>query len=189
MIPQNARYICSLDTLSAPCKSQFLHIVRYPTAPIHQSAMTQILARVDSSQRPQYRPLVRPSDQTRVLRLLPGLPGSTIRAQLLTVEFEATRRSRYEAVSYVWVRFVGTSDIEIRDVIYTVPTSAEDVLQAVRYKDSERLIWIDAICINQIDQTEKQHQVAIIGRIYQEADRTVFWLGEADEHTELASGH
>jgi hypothetical protein len=129
---------------------------------------------------------VRPSDQTRVLRLLPSLAGSTIRAQLLTVDFEATGRSRYEAVSYVWDCFVVASDIRIRAVLCTVPTSAEDVLQAVRYKDSERSIWIDTICINQIDRIEKQHQVVIMGRIYQEADRTVFWLGEADEHTELA---
>jgi hypothetical protein len=108
------------------------------------------------------------------LLLLPGLPGSTIRAELLTFDFQKTRSVRYEAVSYVWGRFVGTSQMEIGGVICTVPTSAEDVLQAVRYKESGRLIWIDAICINQADQIEKQHQVAIMGRIYQEADRTVF---------------
>jgi hypothetical protein len=148
--------------------------------------MSQTLTRVDSFQSPHYKPLTRPSDQTRVLRLLPGPPGSTIRAQLLTLDFDTTRSTHYEAVSYVWGRFTGTKDIEIGGHICIVPASSEDVLQAVRYRDTERLIWIDAICINQTDQTEKQHQVAIMGKIYQEAERTVFWLGDADEHTELA---
>jgi hypothetical protein len=68
----------------------------------------------------------------RVLRVLPDLPGSTVRAQLLTLDFEATRSTKYEAVSYVWGRFTGTKDIEIGGRTCTVPASAENVLQAVR---------------------------------------------------------
>ncbi|KAK3722438.1 hypothetical protein LTR37_002430 [Vermiconidia calcicola] len=39
-------------------------------------------------------------------------------------------------------------------------------------------LWIDALCINQDDRNEKTHQVAMMGRIYQEAEEVLIWLGE-----------
>ena len=34
-----------------------------------------------------------------------------------------------------------------------------------------RLLWIDAICINQEDKSERNHQVAQMGRIYAQAKK------------------
>ena len=39
-----------------------------------------------------------------------------------------------------------------------------------------RLLWIDAICINQTDIDERNAQVAIMGDIYKEASRVLVWL-------------
>ncbi|KAL1646498.1 hypothetical protein SLS61_007860 [Didymella pomorum] len=39
-------------------------------------------------------------------------------------------------------------------------------------------IWVDAICINQGDRTEKSQQVSLMRDIYERASRTVVWLGE-----------
>jgi len=41
-------------------------------------------------------------------------------------------------------------------------------------------LWIDAICINQNDVIEKNHQVAMMGQIYTQAQRVVVWLGPED---------
>lgn len=38
-------------------------------------------------------------------------------------------------------------------------------------------IWIDALCINQDDVTEKSSQVAMMDRIYRQARSTIMWLG------------
>ena len=46
---------------------------------------------------------------------------------------------------------------------------------ATRFK--ERVLWIDAICINQESVEEKQLQVPLMGRVYNLAKRVIAWLG------------
>jgi hypothetical protein len=41
-----------------------------------------------------------------------------------------------------------------------------------------RILWIDAICINQDDNDERGEQVARMGAIYGQATTVVLWLGE-----------
>ncbi|KAJ2970309.1 hypothetical protein NQ176_g8252 [Zarea fungicola] len=50
---------------------------------------------------------------------------------------------------------------------------------------AERLIWVDAVCINQRDVEEKSIQVGMMDRIYQNSVYVVAWLGPPDEHTDL----
>ena len=45
------------------------------------------------------------------------------------------------------------------------------------------MLWVDAICINQNDVEEKTKQVAMMGRIFMQASRTVIYLGKADRHS------
>lgn len=48
-------------------------------------------------------------------------------------------------------------------------------------RDSEtlpRLIWADAICINQQDPEEKKIQIPLMSRIFGGAEKTVAWLGD-----------
>jgi hypothetical protein len=44
----------------------------------------------------------------------------------------------------------------------------------------QRTIWIDLICIDQSNDTERGHQVALMGQIYRKAQRTIAWLGHDD---------
>ncbi|TRX93421.1 hypothetical protein FHL15_005696 [Xylaria flabelliformis] len=46
--------------------------------------------------------------------------------------------------------------------------------------------WVDAICINQEDDNEKNAQVAVMDQIYQKAESVLIWLGKEDEHTGVA---
>jgi hypothetical protein len=39
------------------------------------------------------------------------------------------------------------------------------------------MLWVDALCINQEDTTERNHQVMQMGAIYEKAKRVVVWLG------------
>ncbi|UNI20151.1 hypothetical protein JDV02_006269 [Purpureocillium takamizusanense] len=50
---------------------------------------------------------------------------------------------------------------------------------------ADRLIWADAICINQADVDEKSAQVSIMDRIYSNAAYVVAWLGPPDERSSL----
>ncbi|KAK0617706.1 heterokaryon incompatibility protein-domain-containing protein [Immersiella caudata] len=41
-----------------------------------------------------------------------------------------------------------------------------------------RYVWMDAICINQLDLAERSQQVALMGDIYVRSRRTTVWLGK-----------
>ena len=55
----------------------------------------------------------------------------------------------------------------------------------MRNIDSSRVLWIDAICINQTDIPERNAQVSTMKRTYEEADRVLVWLGEERENSAL----
>ncbi|KAL3293085.1 het domain protein, partial [Colletotrichum asianum] len=49
----------------------------------------------------------------------------------------------------------------------------------------ERVIWVDAICINQKDADEKGHQVQLMAEIYARASGVVVWLEEVTGDNQL----
>jgi hypothetical protein len=59
-------------------------------------------------------------------------------------------------------------------------------LRHLRSSDSLRVLWIDAICINQEDIPERKTEVQRMGSIYGLAAQTVIWLGPASENSDLA---
>ena len=50
----------------------------------------------------------------------------------------------------------------------------------------QQFLWIDAICIDQANQTEKTEQVMLMGDIYTTAVSVLVWLGKSDAATEKA---
>jgi hypothetical protein len=44
----------------------------------------------------------------------------------------------------------------------------------------ERTLWVDALCINQVDLDEKRHQIALMPGIYTKASTVIMWLGEPE---------
>jgi len=59
-------------------------------------------------------------------------------------------------------------------------------LSHIRDADVERRIWIDALCINQSDVTERNQQVHMMGRTYSNAERVLVWIGLEDDQTQVA---
>ena len=47
-------------------------------------------------------------------------------------------------------------------------------------------MWVDAICLNQDDHREKATHIPRMGEIYESATRTLIWLGEAADNSDLA---
>ncbi|KAF8859326.1 heterokaryon incompatibility, partial [Acephala macrosclerotiorum] len=84
----------------------------------------------------------------------------------------------YEALSYVW----GESDppcwILCNGQRKSVTPNLGAALRRLRYKEKWRLVWIDAICVNQEDLDERSQQVMLMRNIYSPARRVIVWLGE-----------
>ncbi|KAI1773872.1 heterokaryon incompatibility protein-domain-containing protein [Hypoxylon cercidicola] len=62
----------------------------------------------------------------------------------------------------------------------------KNILRCLRYADKPRIIWIDALCINQNDDVEKGPQVARMGDIYPSAHRISIWLGREENDSTRA---
>lgn len=99
--------------------------------------------------------------------------------------------SLYEAVSYTWADLEG--DKRLCHPIFVGPQLdavlvTKNCMSALRrYRNRhKRLLWIDAICINQNNPAERQFQVSLMGKIYSRASRVLIYLGEASESTEKA---
>ena len=50
-------------------------------------------------------------------------------------------------------------------------------LRRLRNDTTSRILWVDAICINQTDDLEKADQIRMLGFIYQNAYQVLVWLG------------
>ncbi|KAL5360138.1 heterokaryon incompatibility protein-domain-containing protein [Aspergillus floccosus] len=119
---------------------------------------------------------------TRMIRLLPQKEKKThIDCELFTYDLSDTagRKHRYEALSYVWGSEVKTHSIRLNNCVFPVTENLHAALSQLRDGNFERILWVDAICINQADDDEKAHQIQIMRSIYGQAQCVIVWLGEA----------
>lgn len=90
------------------------------------------------------------------------------------------RAPPYEALSYAW----GEDLCQITPQNGTATTLTTNLYQALRYLQrpyAARVLWIDALCINQEDGAERSKQAQLMGQIFATAWRVLIWLGEADD--------
>lgn len=83
----------------------------------------------------------------------------------------------YEAVTYTWGSTDKPCTIMVEGFELKVTKSAFTALQQLRLPDEDRLLWIDAICIDQNDPKEKSHQVGQMRTVYEKSEMVLVWLG------------
>lgn len=98
-----------------------------------------------------------------------------IRCRLQHVAF--AQRPKYEALSYTWGTDAPWKEIFLDNKPFFVRGNLWDALRHLRRASSERALWIDAICINQNDISERNRQVRIMPHIYNRAESVLVWLG------------
>lgn len=132
-----------------------------------------------------YQPLQNPRS-IRLLILLPGKFGDTIQCCLFP--FELSKAIPYEALSYCWGVSKPSVSIVCNGQPFEVRPNLGAALQRLRYSNIgaspriwlARALWIDAVCINQVDLGERSQQVSFMADIYRQARKTLIWLGEDD---------
>lgn len=123
------------------------------------------------------------SSSLRTLRLLQLLPAdkqdTEIRCRLFEYELQPSGPSSlaYEALSYVWGDQTQTKRIFIEDGYLDITLNLFAALQELR-TGVPRLLWVDAIAVNQKDLGERASQVQLMASIYSYAHRVIAWLGE-----------
>lgn len=121
-------------------------------------------------------------DSIRLLKLLPAsydVNGSGLSCCL--EDYRLSENPSYEALSYTWGPPVFPELLHTHNGILKITENLALALSRLRFNDRVRYLWVDAVCINQINAAEKSRQVAMMGSIYKSARRVICWLGQADE--------
>jgi heterokaryon incompatibility protein (HET) len=158
--------------------------------------MANMPARLSKSQAP-FRHLRLSSPRSiRLLALLPSLEfKSELEAILTEVSLDnvSENKNSYEALSYVWGSRFGTEPIRCDGKQLLVTPNCESALRHLRLRDKTRILWIDAICIDQENNAfstkERNSQVALMGEIYAKAAHTLCWFGQGNDFTDELMVH
>jgi Heterokaryon incompatibility protein (HET) len=104
----------------------------------------------------------------RALSYAWGPDSSSTKKMFLNDKIVQVRRNLWEALAH------------LQFACFDFRTSGKDDVFAA---ENSTWVWIDALCIDQRNVEEKNHQVAVMGSIYGRADEVLVWLGcEADFH-------
>lgn len=124
----------------------------------------------------------------RRAKLHPGTFEDAIVISLEVVPFSEDQRPEYEALSYVWGSAEQPGIVRVDEKYGLTISATRNLITALKYlrrTDQPRVLWIDALCINQTDDVEKGPQVGMMGDIYRHATRVVVWLGPEAENSDL----
>lgn len=133
------------------------------------------------------------ANEIRTVIVRAGVYGDDILADLRLVTICSNDDSFdhcYEALSYTWgpwtqkrtIVLNGKSGFHVTDNIF-------NALQRLRLRHRPRRLWIDAICIDQDNISERNAQLQIMGKIYKNADHVLVWLGDGDDHHKPLEKH
>ena len=121
--------------------------------------------------------------QIRLLTLHGGDFKADIHISIRTVPLSPDSPPKYEALSYVWGSPKNPIDIHVELQTLAVTQNLAEALPYLRYTDKPRVLWIDAICVNQQALKERSRQVGRMADLYRLADRVIVWLGPEKKHS------
>lgn len=136
-------------------------------------------------------------DLIRVLTLHPGEPNATVEISMGTVRLSA--KPKFIALFYTWGNPTDEQHPAYQEYdlvnyhilcgreLLAVQQNLYEVLWQLREKQEYTPVWVDAICINQKNKEELNHQLSLMSRIYCDATWVIFWLGKDDATTHKAA--
>jgi hypothetical protein len=96
----------------------------------------------------------------------------------------------YEAVSYTWASLDGDSTlsryVSCRGKKIVVTRNCESMLRTLRKQGGNRTIWVDAMCIDQENTGERNHQVKLMATIYSNASQVLAYLGPGSQSASVS---
>ncbi|CZR58878.1 uncharacterized protein PAC_08770 [Phialocephala subalpina] len=116
-------------------------------------------------------------DEIRLLYLHPGSSSDPIKCTITHARLSS--KPVYEALSYMWGDEPESRVIVLDDRSRRIRENLWYALYHLRNPDILRTLWVDAICIDQNKNSERNHQVSQMGIIYSEAVRVCVWLGKS----------
>ncbi|KAK8112591.1 HET-domain-containing protein [Apiospora sp. TS-2023a] len=127
-----------------------------------------------------HHPPIHQKSETRVLKLEPGKFEDPICGTLFVVNLSSD--IVYEALSYTWADESGDATpretIQLDGCPFLITRNCENALRRLRGEYVTRTVWVDAICIDQTNISERGHQVQLMPKIYAHAYTVLIYIGE-----------
>ncbi|RTE83704.1 hypothetical protein BHE90_001763 [Fusarium euwallaceae] len=137
---------------------------------------------------PVYTPLGDPSSNIRLLEIhvRDSKRRPAVTCCMRTVPLD--NAPPFAALSYVWGDADDCENIVVNSQLVSVTKNLEAALRHAPFFQEIHpacspifLLWADAICIDQQNDPERQAQVQLMARLYQQAECVFAWLGSEDE--------
>jgi len=132
----------------------------------------------------EYEPLDRSRNSFRLLHIHSGHDHDPIRVSIRHAELG----EGHTCLSYTWGSELPQKQILVNGKLMNVRQNLWNFLRTARRYEYKHPIWIDAVCINQEDVEEKNHQVRFMSNIYNQAASVVVWLGLSDAQCNVLLG-
>ena len=120
--------------------------------------------------------LNRDQQEIRLLKLLPGGDSDALECNLFTADLSIP--PRYQALSYTWGDASEREVIQLNHHDFSVTKNLNTALRRLRFTGKCRILWVDALCINLCEDSERNHQVGLMRDIYKSCKEVLIWLGE-----------
>lgn len=123
----------------------------------------------------KHTPLDHSKPSIRLIKVLPDLsPSGLVQCALSTHQ----NNPPYTCLSYVWGSATSRRQILLDGKLFCAQQNLWNFLNSARsFGDPAEFFWIDAVCIDQTNTPERNHQVAHMGMIYRSASQVMIWLG------------
>jgi len=145
---------------------------------------------MDQSTRPFVHQRLSDHQSIRLWTLHQGSGDSQIECSLGIVSQKDNSVPAYEAISYTWATEDGNQSrsqcLLVDGLVMYITCNCEAALRRFRLEDCSRVLWIDAVCIDQDHVAEVNAQVSLMGQIYSRTHRTLIWLGKGDNGSDEA---
>ncbi|KZM19398.1 hypothetical protein ST47_g9453 [Ascochyta rabiei] len=125
----------------------------------------------------RWQPLSTSDQQIRLLEVAPREQDSKSVNCILKI-VSLLSDPTYEALSYVWGEWEDSMEIILDGSKHTVTKNLHDALKVMQNANRPRTLWVDAVCIDQTNIQERTSQVAMMDKIYFQAEQVLVWLGE-----------
>jgi hypothetical protein len=128
------------------------------------------------------------SDRALEIRVVDIMPARSFDDELVCYlkTVSLAQKTNYEALSYAWGDSSDRRQIKLNDKYFAVTANLRSALLYLRSCSEVRSVWIDALSINQSDLIERNFMVSQMHTIYNRAQKTIAWLGEATEKSNEA---
>ncbi|KAK1720225.1 HET domain-containing protein [Colletotrichum acutatum] len=135
----------------------------------------------------QYEPLDLTGKSFRLLMLHPG-STSEVSCDIFEASLDSDSIVPYEALSYAWGSIDLSASIITNGKTLCITYNLFTALTYLRDEHVSKVMWIDAVCIDQSNVAERGHQVEQMAGIYRGAEQVIIWLGPPTHETNLLLG-